>query len=315
MREPQARHCILCISGRPLAGKTTAAVILEQEHGWPVEEVDTLGARILVDQPPCFVRSDRHRFSYPDWSRVEFEAPDRFRDLLRTRLGPATTPILLVGVRCASTIDWLETHFGRRICLLYISAGVRVCEERFAALTGHPASHYERCLQHAIECDQDALRRRAQRVMPNHGSIAALRTRLRAFVGPDGRAHRTALETCSMCARVLPVHYRTEPLRAPLCRGCYEERFNTELCSQCREARPVHYRDGSGLPYCTRCYQRTCNLHTCVRCGREKPVCRRNLDGDPICQECHRRGASKEHSRPKTRSTRAKPGRSREAKR
>ncbi|MBN2194934.1 MAG: hypothetical protein JW751_19105 [Polyangiaceae bacterium] len=302
------RQCIVCISGRPLAGKTTAAAMLHEDRGWPVEEVDALGARLLEADSTAEipVELDRRRLSYSDAARVEFEAAGRFQEQLRARLDPLGAPIVLVGLRSVSTLRWLDTQFPRRVCLVYVSAGVHVCQRRFATATRLPYREYRRCLESAIECDQEALHRMAQLVVSNHGSLDALRARLRGFIGPNGRAHRTRLEPCSVCGQIRPVHHRLNPDRTPICRKCYEWQLNAEPCSQCHERRPVHFRDSTGRPVCTRCYQRTCNVRICASCGRARPVCCRNLDGDPICKHCRRHGADMKHSRTKPPSSRGR---------
>jgi len=294
--------CIVCIAGRPFAGKTTAAAILREERDWPVAEADALGAHALEqdDPPPSSLARGRGRFEYPDAARVEFEAPERFQAELGERLRAVTSPIVLVGLRSVVTVRWLEAHFPRRVCLLYLSARVHVCQRRFVACTGRPRGEYALRLESAIESEQGALHDGSQLVIPNEASLEALRARLRRCIGPHGRGYRTRLEPCSVCGQLRPVHRRVGPERAPLCRRCYGWELNAEPCSRCQQRRPVHYRDAAGLPLCARCYQRTCNVQICANCGRARPVCRRNLDGDPVCKDCRQRGADREHSRPKT---------------
>ncbi len=305
-----ARGCIVCIAGRPLAGKTTAAAMLGEERGWPVEEADALGARVLEpgEPPPSSLARGRGRFQYSDAARVEFEAPERFQAELRERLRAVTSPIVLVGVRSLVTIRWLEANYPRRVCLLCLSARVHVCWRRFVALTGRPRGEYALRLESAIESEQGALHDGAQLVLPNEASLEVLRARLRRFIGPDGRGYRTRPEICSICGQLRPVHRRVGPERVPLCRRCYGWELNAEPCSTCQQRRPVHFRDAAGRPLCARCYQRTCNIQICASCGRARPVCRRNLDGDPVCKDCRLRGADREHSRPKSSPSRLRYG-------
>jgi len=310
MTDPGAppQSCIVCIAGRPLAGKTTAGAMLREDRGWPVEEADAIGARALVNEgtPPTSFAPGRRRFDYPDATRVEFEAPERFQAELWGWLRAATSPVVVVGLRSVATVRWLDAHFPRRVCLLYLSARVHVCQRRFLALTPGAPDEYRRRLESAIESEQDALHRSAQLVIPNEASLDALRARLRRFIGPDGRGYRTRPEICSSCGQLRPVHRRVGAERAPLCRRCYGWELNAELCSRCQQRRPVHYRDAAGRPLCARCYQRTCNIEICACCGRSRPVCRRNLDGDPVCKDCRLRGADRQHSPPRLRSSRAR---------
>lgn len=307
MAEPRDRSlpCIVCISGRPSVGKSTAAAVLHRRHGWPVLEADEVGAEVL-DEAQATTRAlelGRPRFAYSNAARVEFEAPESFRDRLRAQLIGFDSPVILVGLRSVATLRWLRAHFPRRICVLYLSAGTRVCQQRFALATGRPRQEYGALLEAAIECEQPGLHRLAQRVVANHVSLDTLCARLAGMIDRDGRLHRTPREPCSRCGEVRPVHQRSGPDRAPLCRQCYEWRF-AEPCSRCQELRPVHTRDPEGKPLCSRCYQRSCNVRVCVCCGRSRPVYRRNLDGDPICKECRQRGADLEHTAPRSASSR-----------
>jgi hypothetical protein len=291
--------CLVGLAGRPLAGKTTAATLLHEDRGWPVVEADELGEELLAEEAgvAASLAFGRRRFPYADAARVEFEAPDRFRALLEARFAALGGPCVVVGLRSASTVRWLASRFPRRFTLVYLSAGIRVCERRFVAAAHRPGTEYPSRLESAVESDQPALRRLANRVLASHSTVDALRANLRAYIDPDGRAHHTSLETCSACGRLRPVHRRAGTERAPLCRSCYEWTLNAEPCSQCHERRPVHHRDPDGRPLCGRCYQRTCNLRACVSCGRAMPVYRRNLDGDPVCRRCWLRGAGLEHTR------------------
>lgn len=296
----RARHCIVCVSGRPLAGKSTAAELLHADRGWPLDEADDIGAQVLKEDATlaATLRLGRHRFAYSDAARVEFEAPEPYRARVEARALAAASPIILVGLRSAATVRWLDTRFPRQVCLLYVAVGLRTASLRFATATRRPANDYPVQLQAAIESDQEALRRLAHRVIPNHASLEALRARLCSFMGPDGRAHETSLELCSVCGELKPVHHRAGPDRTPLCRSCYEWQLNAEPCSLCQQRRPVHARDGEGRAVCGRCYQRTCNVRACAACGQLRPVYRRNLDREPICRLCHRHGAHLQHSRP-----------------
>jgi hypothetical protein len=289
------RHCVVCICGRPLSGKTTASRMLRDAHGWPVEEASTIGDRTLDQRAQL---RNRSRFSYPESAQAEWEQPDRFAACLQEVIGSASSPVVIVGLRRSATLRWLRARYPRRVCVVYLAVGVRVCQERFARVARQPQNAYRGLLEFAIESDQDAIRRMAQVVITNHSSLSSLQSRLLRIVGADGRAHRTPLERCSCCGEVRPVHHRARTDQAPLCRGCYECRFNSEPCSRCHELRPVHLRDASRDPICKRCYQRTCNVQVCACCGRPQTVSRRNLDGDPLCKDCSRHGAATRPSSP-----------------
>jgi hypothetical protein len=283
-----SRPCVVCICGRPLSGKTSAATVLHEAYGWRVEEADAIGARVLAES-----RGVAHRrFPYPESARVEWESPECFGAHLGTLVEEASAPIVIAGLRSAAILRWLRAAYPRRVCLVYLAAGVRVCRDRFARTRRQPGDGYRDQLEYAIESDQGTLRRMAQLVIPNHASPQALQDRMLRVIGPDGRGHRTPRERCSACGQVRPVHHRVGAARDPMCHACYEWRFNAEPCSLCRENRPVHLRDAAGAPICKRCYQRTCNVQVCASCGRAKTVCRRNLDGGPLCKDCARHGAA-----------------------
>ena len=284
---------IICVCGRPLSGKTAAAQLLREIFGWTVIEADRIGRSVTLNEPD-FVLFNREadgtdrqsEYPYHDAMLVEWERPDCFWCHLEKALKSVETPVVLVGLRSAQMLRRLRQAHPRRIHLVYIAAGSRICAARYAERTGSPKASYTRRLEYAVESGQDALRRSAQLVLSNASSLAALRRRLESRVRSDGRVSRGPLEHCSRCGKLAPVHFRKGQQKVPVCRECYEIEFNSEPCSVCQKLRPVHKRDRDRKPICKNCYQKIGNVQVCVRCNEARPVHRRDESGQPLCRRC-----------------------------
>jgi len=291
------RHTrILCICGRPLSGKTTVARLLSAKFGWRVIEADGVGREATAGSADnVLVDWDVDDLGYPseypyqNALRVEWERPDCFLSCLDAQLEGQQGPVLLVGLRSARMLRALRRARPRRVQMLYVAAGLRTCASRYAAQTRRCKSGYSKLIGFAVECDQARLRHAAQVVLPNSSSLSALEDRLLSRVLRDGRISRGPVERCSMCGVFAQVHFRVGSGREPVCRACYEVRFNSEPCRLCGALRPVHQRDEAGRPICKNCYQLFGNVRDCACCGERRPVHSRSEQGEPLCRRCSKR--------------------------
>ena len=293
---------VICICGRPLAGKTTAAQILRAAYGWRTLEADHVGESVLVRlrgslpplerlalKPAIEGGSWRREYPYRDAQRVEWEQPEEFWTELVGKIRSDLSPAVVVGLRCSRMLRRLKACFRRRAGILYVAAGTRVCSTRYGEQTHEPKNRYLDLLGYAVEADQQKLHDLAAVIVRNCASLDAFRERLLARIHPECRILRASLDRCSCCGQVAQVHIRAEAGRAAVCQKCYEERFNTERCSRCGRPRPVHQRNRSGEAICKNCYQKVGNVQVCCCCARRRTVYRRDTDGRPFCKSCSRK--------------------------
>jgi dephospho-CoA kinase len=287
---------IVCVCGRPLSGKTTVARLLREKLDWRVIEADDIGGSVLQEESSCVLFDEEadgtaHRYAYPydDALLMEWERPEMFMRQMSAAIESGPGPLLVVGLRSTQVVGLIKRVYPETSQVLYVSAGIRVCSARYAALSGKSRRSYQRRLDYAVEADQPRLRKMANVVLHNGASLESLEQRLLARVREDGRIFRGKLEHCSFCHELLPVHYRIAETQDPVCKDCYEMRFNSQQCSLCRAHRPVHSRDESGNPICKRCYQRVGNVRSCAHCGRARPVHCRDAEGAPVCRSCSNR--------------------------
>jgi hypothetical protein len=290
------RTRILCICGRPFSGKSTVAGLLGTRFGWRVIEADGVGREVTASSADAVlvdwdvdVLGCPSEYPYQNALRVEWERPDCFLRCLDAKLERHEGPVVLVGLRSARMLRALRRARPRRVQTLYVAAGLRTCASRYALRTHRCKSGYSNLIGFAVECDQERLRSAAQVVLPNSSSLPALEDRLLSRVLRDGRISRGPVERCSLCGVVAQVHFRTGSGKEPVCRACYEVRFNSEPCRVCGSLRPVHQRDEEGRPICKNCYQLFGNVRTCAHCGERRPVHSRSEQGEPLCRRCSKR--------------------------
>jgi dephospho-CoA kinase len=170
------RHRVLCVCGPPAAGKSIAAELIAARTSAVVIETGQVVARLLrrgnVHKLP---RQEQARFRREAVALVTGPGTTPLVRALRRRLKAAGGPVILVGIRNASTIEGLLR--ARTVCirLLFLRAPLRVRARRYKEREGDEALTYEQLLRARTEAEHSDLARMADQTIDNGGDMPTLR--------------------------------------------------------------------------------------------------------------------------------------------
>jgi dephospho-CoA kinase len=174
------RRCqrVLCLCGAPASGKSTAASLLSRK-GVVVIESGLVVARLLgsrnVHELPL---QEQKQFRREAVALVTGPGATPLVRTLRRQIRTATVPVILVGIRNASTIEGLLRSRSLALHVVFLHAPLRLRVRRYQAREGERALVYADLLRSRTEGEHAAIARMADERIDNGADLRTLRRAL-----------------------------------------------------------------------------------------------------------------------------------------